>query len=75
MGPLPHSSGGQPSWLDQRQAAYMAGTRAVDDRVEIGWVTFNRFELGFTGLLAYLDQQGCEDVRVRLTDYDDVRLD
>lgn len=75
MGPLPHSSGGQPSWLDQRQAAYMAGSRAVDDRVEVGWVTFNRFELGFTGLLSYLDQQGCEGVRVRLTDYDDVRLD
>ena len=75
MGPLPTSGGGEPSWLEQRQTAYMAGTRAVDDRVEIGWVTFNRFELGFTGLLAYLDQQGCEDVRVRLTDYDDVRLD
>ena len=75
MGPLPTSSGGLPSWLDQRQVAYLAGTRAVDDRVEIGWVTFNSFELGFTGLLAHLDQQGCDDVRVRLTDYDDVRLD
>ena len=75
MGPLPTASGGQPSWLDQRQVAYMGGTRAVDERVEIGWTTFNRFELGFTGLLAYLEQQGCGDVRVRLTDYDDVRLD
>ncbi len=75
MGPLATSGGRQPSWLDQREAAYLAGTRAVDDRVEIGWVIFNRFELGFTGLLAYLDQQGCVDVRVRLTDYDDVRLD
>jgi hypothetical protein len=75
MGPLPTSGGGPPSWLDQRQAAYIAGTRAVDDRVEFGWVTFNRFELGFTGLLAYVDQQGCEDVRVRLADYDEVRLD
>ena len=30
---------------------------------------------GSPGLLAYLDQQGCDDVRVRLTDYDEVRLD
>lgn len=75
MGPVPTSGGGLPSWLDQRQVAYLAGSRAVDDRVEIGWVTFNRFELGFTGLLAFLEQQSCEDVRVRLTNYDDVRLD
>jgi hypothetical protein len=75
MGPLPTSGGGEPSWLDQRQVAYIASTRAVDDRVETGWVTFNRFELGFTGLLAYLEQRGCEEVRVRLTDYDEVRLD
>ncbi len=75
MGPLPTSSGGQTTWLDQRQAAFISGARAVDDRVDIGSVIFNRFELGFTGLLAYLEQAGCDDVRVRLTDYDDVRLD
>jgi hypothetical protein len=75
MGPLPTSGGGQLSWLDQRQVAHMAGTRAIDGRLEIGWVTFNRFELGFTGLLAHLEQQGCKDVRVRLIDYDDVPLD
>lgn len=75
MGPVATSSGAEPTWLDQRQAAFMAGARAVDDRVEIGWVSFNRFELGFTGLLAHLEEQGCGDVRVRLTDYDDVRMD
>ncbi|MEA2650384.1 MAG: hypothetical protein QOI85_105 [Chloroflexota bacterium] len=53
----------------------MAGPRAVDDRVEIGWVTFNRFELGFAGLPAYTEQAGCADVRVRLADYDDVPVD
>ena len=38
-------------------------------------VALNRFALGALGTLAWLDAEGCTDVRVRLTDYNEVSAD
>lgn len=75
MGPLTSEQAEEPTWLAQRQTTTLSGSRAVDDRVELGWIFFNRFELGFTGLLAYLEERNCDEVLVRLMDWDDVRMD
>lgn len=76
MGPLESVDGeSAPTWFDQRHSAIIGSVRAADNRVEIGSATFNRFALGMSGLLAYLDENGCTDVVVRLTDWDDVRGD
>lgn len=76
MGPLASLDGeSPPSWFDRRHSAIIGSVRAAGSRVEIGSMTFNRFALGMSGLLAYLDENGCTDVVVRLTDWDDVRGD
>lgn len=64
-----------PSWFDQRHAAIIGSVRAAGSRVEVGSVTFIRFALGISGLLAYLGEHDCIDVVVRLTAWDDVRGD
>jgi hypothetical protein len=76
MGPLQSTRGEEPpTWYEQRQAGSIGSVRAVGRQVEVGWAVFNRFALGMTGLLSYLDAQACDDVRIRLSDFDDVRGD
>lgn len=76
MGPLETAGGEEPpTWYEQRHAGSIGSARAAGREVAIGWATFNRFALGVTGLLAYLDDQGCGDVLIRLSDFDDVRGD
>ena len=64
-----------PSWFDQRVAASIGGVQATRSSVNIGWTTFNRFAIGMPALLDHLAARGCTDIRVGLTDFDDVRGD
>lgn len=76
MGPLPSTeTDAEPTWFEQRYDASIGAVRDVRERVEIGWASFSRFALGAAGLLSYLNGHGCADVRVTLSDVDDVRGD
>ena len=76
MGPVSISEGSDtPSWFDQRHGGSIGSVRAVQRAVEVGWASFNTFALGATGLFAYLHDHGCTDVRITLSDLDDVRGD
>lgn len=74
QGPITEGSE-QPTWFDQRHGGSIGSVRAVERSVEIGWASFNTFAIGGLGLFAYLDERGCDDVRVRVMDFDDVRGD
>lgn len=76
LGPLPRSDPeAPPTWFEQRWGALVGSVQSAGTEVRIGWMMFNRFALGFHQLLAYLEDRGCADVRVRLTDFDEVRGD
>ncbi len=50
-------------------------TRFQGDRLEMGLLSPVRFSVAGVQLLAYLDEAGCTDLRIRLTDADEVLLD
>ena len=66
---------GRPTWFEQRYGAQVGAVRASGERVDIGWVSSNTFAVAATGLLSYLDAQGCANARIALSDFDDVRGD
>lgn len=76
LGPLPRSDlDAPPTWFEQRSSGGVGSVQAVGTEVRVGWMTFNRFALGFHQLLAYLADRDCADMRIRLTDFDEVRGD
>lgn len=76
MGQLPGADRTtEPTWYEQRHTAQIGSVQAAGDTVRLGWVTFNAFALGASGLLSYLDARGCTDARITLSDFDDVRGD
>ncbi len=76
MGMVPVATAGEePSWYEQRHGGSIGSVRSSGSTVEIGWASFNTFSLGGFGLLAYLHEQGCAEVHVALSDFDDVRGD
>lgn len=76
MGPLlPEDPEREPTWFEQREGASIGAVQAVGSTVKLGWTSFNRIAIGLPALIAYLGEQGCDDVQVRLTDFDDVRGD
>jgi hypothetical protein len=64
-----------PTWYEQRHLAQIGSVRTAGLDVELGWITFNRVALGLPALLDHLDEAGCADLRVALTDFDEVRGD
>jgi hypothetical protein len=74
MGALP-AEADHPTWYERRHAALIGSVQATGTRLKLGWVTFYRFALGMTGLVAHLDASGCANVHVRLHDFDDIRGD
>jgi hypothetical protein len=64
-----------PTWYEQRHLAQIGSVRTAGLDVELGWITFNRVALGLPALLDHLDETGCTDLRVALTDFDEVRGD
>jgi hypothetical protein len=64
-----------PTWYEQRHLAQIGGVRSSERNVELGWTTFNRIALGLPALLDHLERAGCGDLRVALTDFDEVRGD
>ena len=76
MGPLlPDDPEREPTWFEQRVSASIGAVQAVGSTVKLGWTSFNRIAIGLPALIGYLGEQGCDDVLVRLTDFDDVRGD
>jgi hypothetical protein len=78
MGAMPSSAGAtddEPSWYDTRHGGSIGSVRAVRSTVQVGWASFTTFPLGALGLLSYLDAHGCDEVRIGLSDFDDVRGD
>jgi hypothetical protein len=76
VGPLPRTDpDAPPTWFEQRSSGGIGSVQAVGTEVRVAWLTFNRFALGFHQFLAHLEERGCGDVRVRLTDFDEVRGD
>jgi len=59
----------------RRRRGFFSSVQASGTRLEVGFAVFNRFALGALGTLAWLDAEGCTDLRVRLTDYDEVHGD
>jgi hypothetical protein len=66
---------GDPTWFEQRHTGFFSSVEASGTRLQVGFAIFNRFALGALGTLAWLDAEGCTDVRVRLTDNDEVSGD
>jgi len=76
MGPLlPDEPDREPTGFEQRVNASIGAVQAVGSTVKLGWTSFNRIAIGLPAIIGYLGEQGCDDVRVRLTDFDDVRGD
>ena len=64
-----------PSADDYATLAYGASSRVEGGRLEIGYLVPVRFSAAGIQLLAYLTDAGCGDLRLRLLDYDDIRVD
>jgi hypothetical protein len=72
MRPVPDED---PDWFEQRVNASIGAAQAVGPTLQLGWISFSRIALGLPALLGYLGEEGCGEVIVRLTDFDDVRGD
>lgn len=72
---LPDQPDQPPSWFEQRVTASIGAVQAARSSVKVGWTTFTRFAIGMPALLDYLARRECGDVRLSLTDFDDVRGD
>ena len=55
---------------DYATLMYIGETRVQGDRLEMGLLSPVRFSVAGVQLLAYLDEAGCTDLRIRLTDAD-----
>jgi hypothetical protein len=78
MGRLPVVAtkfGDLPAWDDQQREVWSANARIVGDRLELGYLSFGRAAAGLPYLAAYLTDHGCDDIRLKLIDYDTIRVD
>ena len=78
MGSVPlHTTeyGPRPDRADYERLANIASVRINGDRLEFGWLMFGRFAAGVPYLAAYLQEQGCDDLRIGIVDFDEVRGD
>jgi hypothetical protein len=60
---------------DYASLMYIGETRVQGDRLEMGLLSPVRFSVAGVQLLAYLDEAGCTDLRIRLTDVDEALPD
>ena len=60
---------------DYARLGQVASVQTNGDRLELGWLMFGRFAAGMPCLAAYLEERGCDDLRVGIVDFDDVRGD
>jgi hypothetical protein len=78
MGRLPVQStayGDQPAPDDSARLPNSGTVRLKGDRLEMGWLMFGRLAAGLPSLAGYLTARGCDDIRIGLVDFDDVRGD
>jgi hypothetical protein len=78
MGRLPVESGpygDEPSPDDHARLTTSGTMRLHDGRLEMGWLTFGRLAAGLPSLAGYLTANGCQDTRIGLVDFDEVRVD
>ncbi|HEX5012996.1 MAG TPA: hypothetical protein VFV72_02470 [Candidatus Limnocylindrales bacterium] len=78
MGGLPvHATdhGEQLSSADYDQVPWTGSIRVNRDRLEFGWLSFGRFSAAMPNMAAYLEAQGCTDLKLGTVDFDDVRGD
>ncbi|MFL5774742.1 MAG: hypothetical protein ACJ76W_00575 [Chloroflexota bacterium] len=78
MGALPmHPSefGDRPTADDAGQLAWTGSLRRNGDRLELGWLSFGKFSAAMPYVAAYLEDHGCDDVRLGTVDFDAVRGD
>jgi hypothetical protein len=64
-----------PRLDDYATLMYIGETRVQGDRLELGVLSPVRFSVAGVQLLAYLDDAGCTDLRIRLTDVDEALPD
>lgn len=67
--------GPRPSGDDAALLGHTASVRVDGDRLNVGWLMFGRFAAGMPYLAAYLEERGCDDLRIGIVDFDDVRGD
>ena len=78
MGPVPvqpSEFGDRPSAADYNQMVWTGGARLNGDRLELGWLSFGRFSAAMPKFAAYLEERGCDDLRLGTVDFDAVRGD
>lgn len=78
MGRLPVTStphGDEPAPADHARLPILGTIRLNGGRLEMGWVMFGRLAAGLPSLAGYLTERGCDDIRIGLADFDDVRAD
>ena len=78
MGRLPVESGpygDEPAPDDHARLTTSGTMRLHDGRLEMGWLTFGRLAAGLPSLAGYLTANGCQDIRIGLVDFDEVRAD
>jgi hypothetical protein len=78
MGRLPVQSGpaGDQPAPDNNARLLISGTmRLQGGRLEMGWLSFGRVAAGLPSLAGYLTDNGCQDIRIGLVDFDEVRAD
>jgi hypothetical protein len=71
----PAESGPMPNADDYAQLAFTGTGQLIDDRLQLGWVSFGRFAAAMPKLAAYLTERGCDDVKLEAVDFDAVRGD
>ena len=67
--------GPRPAADDAAQLGSTGSVRMNGDRLEMGWMMFGRFAAAMPYLAAYLQEQGCADLKVGIVDFDQVRGD
>lgn len=78
MGALPMQPsefGDRPTADDAGQLAWTGSLRRNGDRLELGWLSFGKFSAAMPYVAAYLEEHGCDDVRLGTVDFDAVRGD
>ena len=65
--------GPRPAGDDYARLGQVASVQTNGDRLELGWLMFGRFAAGMPYLAAYLEERGCDDLKVGIVDFDDVR--
>ena len=74
--PLEESQyGPRPAGDDYARLGNTGSVRMNSDRLELGWLMFGRFAAGMPYLAAYLQEEGCDDLKVGIVDFDEVRGD